>query len=284
MTGWNPVGTMSMAQQVQFPAGFTPAYVWNSTNSSNSILLWKHIFIAGVPRNAVIYMAHTGQYQLYINGTLTAGDTTGIHTKGTCDSLAGMAKLFKGGDNDIAVYVKTEDSLSRGIALVFSFLIDTTEHFTPDPAYNQFSGHSSVQAEALQPQQSVAPASIQAGTMHTQNASPVTGAMQNTAESKVSVLPVADTIPASHTDTLTSQKPVAPAVQKAAVSKTASAVVDTIPALHTDTLTSQKPVAPAVQKAAVSKTAPAVVDTLSAQQADTLKTQKQPTGNNVNRQ
>jgi TolA-binding protein len=285
ITGWNPVSTMPPpAQSVKFPAGFAPDYVWDATNSSNRILLWKHVFIAGVPRNAVIYMAHTGQYQLYINGTLTAGDTTGIYTKGVCDSLAGMAKLFKGGDNDIAVYVRTEDSLSRGIALAFSFLIDTTEHFTPDPAYTQFSEYKPVRDEAVQPKPSVAPASVKNGTMHSQNASPVTGAMQNTAESKVSAPVVADTIPALHTDTLTSQKPAAPAVQKVAASSAAPVVADTISASHTDTLMSQKPAAPAVQQTTVPKTVPAVVDTLSAQHADTLETQKQPAGSNVNRQ
>ena len=274
ITGWNPVSTIPPAQSVKFPAGFAPEHVWNATNSSNRILLWKHVFIAGVPRNAVIYMAHTGQYQLYINGTLTAGDTTGIYTKGVCDSLAGMAKLFKGGDNDIAVYVRTEDSLSRGIALAFSFLIDTTEHFTPDPAYAQFSGYSPVQDEAVQPKPPVAPASVQAGAQRTQNAAPVAGTMRDTAELKAAPPAAVDTLSASHTDTLTSQKHTVPAVQTPVVPEKVPAAVDTTPVSHTDTLTSRTPVVSAVLTQEVPKTVPAAVDTASIAHTDTLQTQK----------
>jgi hypothetical protein len=113
------------------PATFTfgePLYVWHDSGGGD-IYLWKRVFFDGHPRDAAIHFALEGKYWLYVNGSLASSDTTGKRQPDKRDSIAGISKLFVGGDNNIALHVITSDSLSRGVAMALSLLIDTTEHF-----------------------------------------------------------------------------------------------------------------------------------------------------------
>jgi TolA-binding protein len=132
--GWKKAKEVSPLKPAVFPMG-SPAYVWNDSAASGDMYAKKHLFLNGLPRDAAIQFSFTGKYWLYINGTLTASDTTGKRVSDRRDSISGVGKLFKGGDNDVAVHVASADSPSRGAAVVLSFLIDTSQHFVADKRF-----------------------------------------------------------------------------------------------------------------------------------------------------
>ena len=132
--GWKNVGEVPPTKPAMFPFG-NPLYVWQDSGNAGTVYLREHLFFNGVPRDAAIHFALEGKYWLYVNGTLTASDTTGKHQPDKRDSIAGISKLFTGGDNEVALHVISTDSLSRGVAMVFSLLIDTTQHFVQSGKY-----------------------------------------------------------------------------------------------------------------------------------------------------
>ena len=137
LDGWTAVGEAPPVKPAVFPFG-APMYIWQDGGAAGPVYLKKHLFFNGVPRDASIHYALDGQFWLYINGTLTASDTTGKHRPDRRDSISGISKLFTGGDNDVALHVLPTDTLSRGVAMALSFLIDTTQHFVADKRYAQF--------------------------------------------------------------------------------------------------------------------------------------------------
>ena len=132
--GWKNVGEVPPTKPAVFPFG-NPLYIWQDSSNAGTMYLRNRLFFDGVPRDAAIHFALEGRYWLYVNGTLTASDTLGKHRPDKRDSIAGISKLFTGGDNDVSIHVISSDSLSRGVAMVFSLLIDTTQHFAPSTSY-----------------------------------------------------------------------------------------------------------------------------------------------------
>lgn len=91
--------------------------------------LWKNVYLNGLPRDAKITVCAPSTYKLYVNGVLTLSDTTG--TRGlVCDSATGIVSLLQGGDNVIACEAVCPVIGSKGIAISFKALIDTTQKFS----------------------------------------------------------------------------------------------------------------------------------------------------------
>jgi cellulose synthase operon protein C len=111
------------------------AYLWDQDTAAKTVFLWKHVFLAGQPRDAQVFLMACGKYWLYVNGALTASDTVGKRSPQKLDSIVGVQSLFKGGDNDISLHVLAGDSSYKGCALFFSSLLDTSQHFTPSGKY-----------------------------------------------------------------------------------------------------------------------------------------------------
>ena len=131
--GWKSAEARALPNLAVFPFG-PPAYVWGDSESV-SLYLKKHIYFDGLPRDAAIHFAFEGKYWLYVNGVLTSSDTTGERLPDKRDSISGITKLFKGGDNEIAAHVQSMEPLLRGAAIAVSLLIDTTQHFAPDKRF-----------------------------------------------------------------------------------------------------------------------------------------------------
>jgi TolA-binding protein len=131
LDGWKTVAEAPPVKAAAFPFG-SPLYIWQDSGAGPVLYLKKHLFFNGVPRDAAIHYALEGRFWLYVNGVLTASDTTGKRTQDRRDSITGITKLFTGGDNEVALRVLSSDSLSRGVAMAFSFYIDTTQHFVED--------------------------------------------------------------------------------------------------------------------------------------------------------
>jgi TolA-binding protein len=131
--GWNEAHEIS-GSAASFAETPVP-YIWDTNNGSNAIYAWRHMFLAGSPRDAKAYMMVSGKYWLYVNGTLTSSDTVGKRSAGQLDSIVGIASLVKGGDNDINLHVVNIDSAFKGCAVLFSAFLDTTQHFTPSGKY-----------------------------------------------------------------------------------------------------------------------------------------------------
>lgn len=89
---------------------------------------WKHVFLAGAPSNASIYVSSPAKFKVYINGVLTMNDTSGARN-GDVDSATGIVALVNGGDNVLSFEVERNDDIKSGIAILFSALIDTTKKF-----------------------------------------------------------------------------------------------------------------------------------------------------------
>jgi TolA-binding protein len=126
--GWKKTTNRKMPTSATFPFG-SPAYVWGDSQSID-IYIRKPVFLEGAPRDAAVHYSFEGKFWLYVNGTLTASDTSGNRTPDRRDSISGVAKLFKGGDNTVAAHVISVEPVLRGAALAVSFLVDTTQHFT----------------------------------------------------------------------------------------------------------------------------------------------------------
>ena len=126
--GWKNSGEAPPLKPALFSFG-NPTYIWQDSGNASRLYFWKRVFFEGQPRDAAIHLALEGKYWLYINGTLISSDTTGKRRPDKRDSIAGVSKLFLGGANEISLHVVSSDSLSRGVAMAFSLLLDTTEHF-----------------------------------------------------------------------------------------------------------------------------------------------------------
>jgi tetratricopeptide (TPR) repeat protein len=122
---------------VRTVGGITVPYIWHQDTSARAVYMWQHIFLPGQPRDAMFYIMVSGKYWLYINGTLTSSDTLGKRSPQQLDSVTGIQSLVKGGDNDISLHVINVDSTFKGLSIVFSSLLDTTQHFKPSGKYPQ---------------------------------------------------------------------------------------------------------------------------------------------------
>jgi tetratricopeptide (TPR) repeat protein len=111
-----------------FPGTLKPSLIHGDT-ISETVYIWKHVFLNGTPRNASVYISSSGKYRLYVNGSLILTDTVGTRTIQQIDSASGIVALVKGGDNVIsAALVKTPGTGSK-LAVLLSFLTDTTQRF-----------------------------------------------------------------------------------------------------------------------------------------------------------
>ncbi len=134
-TGWADAHEIS-GSAAAFAESSVP-YIWNDSIGAQAVYSWKHVFLPGIPRDARAYMMVSGKYWLYINGTLTSSDTIGKRNANQLDSIVGIASLVKGGDNDISLHVVNVDSAFKGFAVLFTALLDTTQHFTASGKYHQ---------------------------------------------------------------------------------------------------------------------------------------------------
>jgi tetratricopeptide (TPR) repeat protein len=118
-------------------ADVTIPYVWHPDTGAVNVYSWNHVFLPGLPRDAMFYIRVSGKYWLYINGTLTSSDTVGVRTPQKLDSITGIQSLVKGGDNDINIHVINTDPTFKGLSVYFSALLDTSQHFKPSGKYPQ---------------------------------------------------------------------------------------------------------------------------------------------------
>lgn len=169
VTGWNgkdiPLAGWTDAHEVSgsaaaFAESSVP-YIWHGAAGIGSGYAWRHVFLPGLPRDAKAYMMVSGKYWLYVNGTLTSSDTVGKRSASQLDSIVGIASLVKGGDNDISLHVINMDSTFRGCAVLFTALLDTTQHFTPSGKYAQ--RQTVVQTVSSQPEGTGKSASVAEG-------------------------------------------------------------------------------------------------------------------------
>ena len=133
--GWKNANPLQ-GSDAMFPPQPAP-YIWTANNADLVMFSWRHVFLPGFPRDAMAYVKVSGKYWLYVNGALTSSDTTGTRTVNKLDSIVGIAKLFKGGDNDISIRIVNTDTTFKGYALVFTALLDTSQHFSPSGKYQQ---------------------------------------------------------------------------------------------------------------------------------------------------
>jgi hypothetical protein len=139
-TGWTEAHELS-GSAAAFAESSAP-YIWNAENGAQAIYAWRHVFLPGLPRDARAYIKVSGKYWLYINGTLTSSDTSGKRNASQLDSVVGIASLVKGGDNDVCLHVINVDSAFKRCAVLFSALIDTTQHFTASGKYARSAGQT----------------------------------------------------------------------------------------------------------------------------------------------
>lgn len=125
--GWNQVQIVSRDVGPTFTTG-KPSVIWGN-DDIDRIYLWKNAFLNGVPIDGTIYFACGGRYKLYLNEKLLSADTSEARELNQVDSITGIASLLKGGDNILALEVIAGDPLKRGVALVASALIDTSQRF-----------------------------------------------------------------------------------------------------------------------------------------------------------
>jgi cellulose synthase operon protein C len=140
--GWRRADMLPSVKPLELRAG-TSRYLWGSVDAPRAYL-WKNVFLAGTPRSAAMYVSTIGAYRLFVNGTLILSDTVGNRSREKIDSATGIATVLKGGDNSIAAEIRTADPAEVGAAILFSAMIDTSEHFkssvklpaaaTPSPA------------------------------------------------------------------------------------------------------------------------------------------------------
>ncbi|MCU0608648.1 MAG: tetratricopeptide repeat protein [Chitinispirillaceae bacterium] len=129
-SGWSSADTSLPVRAENFSHG-NPRFIGGPIGTPH-VFIWRNLFLTGTPRNAVAYIATPAMYNLYINGTLILSDTTGNRDLQKIDSATGIGGtgILKGGDNCIAVELRSTDQTHAGAAIVFSALIDTAEHFT----------------------------------------------------------------------------------------------------------------------------------------------------------
>jgi tetratricopeptide (TPR) repeat protein len=140
--GWTDAHEVS-GSAAAFAESSVP-YIWSKDSSARAVYAWRNIFLPGFPRDAKAYMMVGGKYWLYVNGTLTSSDTVGTRKASQLDSIVGISKLVKGGDNDISLHVINVDSSFKGCAVFFTTLLDTTQHFTPSGKYSHGAQHQAV--------------------------------------------------------------------------------------------------------------------------------------------
>jgi tetratricopeptide (TPR) repeat protein len=131
--GWKPAAEL---QGLTSTVGdMTVPYIWHPDTGVRNLYSWQHVFLPGLPRDAMFYIRVSGKYWLYINGTLTSSDTVGARNPQKLDSITGIQSIVKGGDNDISIHVVNVDSTFKGLSVVFVTLLDTTQHFKPSGKY-----------------------------------------------------------------------------------------------------------------------------------------------------
>jgi cellulose synthase operon protein C len=159
IAGWRsndvPSAGWQQAHEVQglvrTVAGITVPYIWHPDTGARNVYAWQHMFLPGQPRDAKFYIMVSGKYWLYINGTLTSNDTVGKRSPQLLDSVTGIQSLVKGGDNDMSLHVINVDSTFKGLSVVFSVMLDTTQHFKPSGKYSQRSAGAEPAAAAVPP-------------------------------------------------------------------------------------------------------------------------------------
>jgi hypothetical protein len=112
-----------------------PSVYMAGQRNAGSLYLKKHLFFDGVPRDAAIHFALEGKYWLYVNGTLTSSDTMGKHQPDKRDSIAGISKLFTGGDNEVALHVSQRTHWTGAWPWLFRCSSIRRQHFTSSGKY-----------------------------------------------------------------------------------------------------------------------------------------------------
>ncbi|MBD3420079.1 MAG: tetratricopeptide repeat protein [Chitinivibrionales bacterium] len=125
--GWQAAATAPTAQSPSFPFG--DPLVIAAPQQASACYFRQDIFLQGFPAGASITYAFSGAYNLYINGKLTASDTSGYATLNEIDSLTNISSLVNGGDNSIAIELIPPEGARGALAVVFSAMIDTNQHF-----------------------------------------------------------------------------------------------------------------------------------------------------------
>jgi tetratricopeptide (TPR) repeat protein len=102
--------------------------IWNDTSVQN-IYAIKNTFLNGTPRDGALFVKSSGKYKLFINNVLILSDTVGNVNMVRTDSATSISSLLKGGDNLIAMEMKSENEAQRAFALKMNILVDTTQKF-----------------------------------------------------------------------------------------------------------------------------------------------------------
>ena len=153
-TGWEQATVIKAKMRAAFPVG-DPQPLWTAAQGAGTAYFWKPFFLDGAPREAAIYFASAGRYELYVNGQLVSADTAGARVPGEIDSVTGLETLLAGGDNVIAL--SADPGRSGGaVAMSFVALVDTNQHFE--------STLKLPEAETFERTEEVAPAREAAGT------------------------------------------------------------------------------------------------------------------------
>jgi cellulose synthase operon protein C len=126
--GWQRADTVLPLKARGFSSG-TPVFIWDAKRALR-VYLWKNLFIDGMPRSASIFVATPSMYRFFVNGSLVLSDTTLSRDPAKVDSATGITSMLKGGDNFVAAEIIASDSAHIGIAVLFSAMIDTSEHFS----------------------------------------------------------------------------------------------------------------------------------------------------------
>jgi len=126
-SGWKQITIAAVKNSPSFKVD-KPDVVWGDPKSSR-VFLWRNAFFDGVPREAVIRVACSGKFRLFLNEKLLYTDTSGTRDISRVDSIASITSILKGGDNIIAVDITDEDTVNRGFAFALEAMIDTSQHF-----------------------------------------------------------------------------------------------------------------------------------------------------------
>lgn len=127
--GWREGAVVRRDSELgRIPAG-APQALARPDNPSAGFYMRRHVFIAGQPRSAALYVASSAPYLLYVNGTLTLSDTLRTRDATRVDSASGITALLKGGDNVIAAVTRGRDSAVCMFAAALTALVDTTRKF-----------------------------------------------------------------------------------------------------------------------------------------------------------
>jgi TolA-binding protein len=129
--GWRNAEAFPLRETAGFPDSIAPPTVIWSSKNENRLFFVKNIFLDGTPRDVRVKFALMGRFAFYVNGVRVSIDTSGRHILMECDSLKGLASLFKGGDNVLGLDVVSATPSLSGVAVMVTAQVDTSAHFRP---------------------------------------------------------------------------------------------------------------------------------------------------------